>query len=109
VGRDRFEIVPASYTYRIADVDDREILAYHRHPVGISPITHPHLHLTSRARSFEIPIQRRIALGEMHIPTGFTTPADVVRLLLTEFEVEPRRLDWAAILEADWPVQPPAG
>jgi hypothetical protein len=36
----------------------------------------------------------------MHLPTGPVSLADVVRLLIMEFDVAPRRPDWQAILRA---------
>ncbi|MGH2561244.1 MAG: hypothetical protein ACRDJH_19415 [Thermomicrobiales bacterium] len=109
VGTDRFEVSIVGYNFEILDTEEQEILAYHWHPVSISPVAHPHLHLTHRARPFELSSGRRIALAEVHISTGFLTLADIVRLLITEFDVEPRRSDWAAVLEADWPAHPANG
>lgn len=40
-----------------------------------------------------------ITLADMHIPTGFVTLADIVRLLIAEFGVEPRRSDWQRVLD----------
>jgi hypothetical protein len=99
-GRRLFEVRTTGYSYRLLDREGREILAYHWHPVGISPITFPHLHLT-RFRPIDLSLDSDpLALAEMHLPTGFGTLEDIVRLLITEFAVEPRRSDWAEILAA---------
>jgi hypothetical protein len=89
------------YTYQILETDRQEILAYHWHPIGFSGVMHPHFHLPNRFP----PIiagrgQREIVLSDMHIPTGFVTFADIVRLLIDEFGVEPLRDDWRAVLAA---------
>lgn len=82
------------YRYRVLDLEGRELVAYHWHPEGVSPVTYPHLHLSSRLAP--IPVGRGgepVALGEVHLPTGFVAFADVVRLLIVAFGVQPRRTD----------------
>ena len=100
-----YQTTAVSYLYRILDLHEREILAFHWHPEGVSPVRHPHLHLTSRVRPIEIddpanPNRERghIALAEMHISTGPVPFEDVVRLLIEEFRVIPLRPDWEEIL-----------
>ena len=96
------EVRISGYRYQLFDSQDREILAYHWHPEGISPIAYPHLHLSGRLSPLDLgPRQEPAALGEMHLPTGDVTLADVVRLLITEFGIAPRRADWEAILDAE--------
>ena len=94
------EVRAASYRYRLLDANEREILAYHWHPIGVSPITYPHLHLSGRLAPLDLgPREDPVRLGGMHLPTGGpVTLADVVRLLITEFGVIPRRADWEQIL-----------
>lgn len=87
------------YHYEVLDRLGREILAYHWHPAGVSPVTEPHLHLSGRLRPLDVdPRDEPIPLGEMHLPTGFVMLAQMVRLLITEFGVEPRREDWETVL-----------
>jgi hypothetical protein len=94
-----FEARVTAYRYRVLDSDEREILAYHWHPTGISPIAFPHLHLSGRLRPLDFGSNTDpIALGEMHLPTGYVALEDIVRLLITEFDVQPRRDDWETIL-----------
>jgi hypothetical protein len=38
----------------------------------------------------------------MHLPTGFITLADIVRLLIDEFGVEPLRADWRDVLDVQF-------
>ena len=93
------EVRILAYYYQILDVQEREILAYHWHPAGASSVTHPHLHLSNRIPALDLGHNvPPVSLAEMHLPTGHVTFADVVRLLITEFGVEPRRDDWEATL-----------
>ena len=88
-----------SYTYRLLDLDEHEILAFHWHPVGLSDVVDPHLHLSSRLNPIEMGRnQEPLPLVGVHIPTGFVTLEDVVRLLITEFGITPRRDDWDNLL-----------
>lgn len=94
-----FRIRETSYRFQVSDRDGREILAYHWHPEGVSPVTEPHLHLSGRLRPLDAGERDApVALGEMHLPTGQVTLTQVVRLLITGFGVEPRRPDWETIL-----------
>lgn len=102
--RGPFDVQLVSYRYRILDPDEGELLAFHWHPVGRSNVTFPHLHLTSRVRPIALGRgQEPVALAEMHIPTGPVRFAQVVRLLIAEFGVAPRRKDWDAVLGGDAP------
>ena len=95
----RFEVRTTAYGYRVIDSLQREVVAFHWHPSGASPVTLPHMHLSSRIGRLDLGAGfAPAALGEMHLPTGYITLADVVRLLITEFDIAPRRADWAAIL-----------
>lgn len=100
-GGQDFQVHTTNYRYHILDRDGREILAYHWHPDGVSSVTEPHLHLSGQLRPLDA--GRRavpIPLGEMHLPTGIVSLAQVVRLLITEFGVEPRRDDWETVLSS---------
>jgi hypothetical protein len=68
------------------------LFAYHWHPVGRSHETRPHLHISGRTDPAE--------LGDAHFPTGPITIADVVRFLIADFQVRPRRADWSRILDS---------
>jgi hypothetical protein len=96
---DGYDITVASYLYRILDREQREILAFHWHPAGLSNVVDPHLHLSSRLNTIEMGRdQEPLPLADMHIPTGFVTLEDVVRLHVAVFGVAPRHADWDAIL-----------
>lgn len=88
-----------SYEYRLLDREEREILAFHWHPVGLSHVTDPHLHLSSRLNPIDMGRnQDPLPLAGIHIPTGFVTLEDLVRLLIAEVGICPRRPDWDAVL-----------
>jgi hypothetical protein len=88
----------AAYHYHVLDRDEREIIAFHWHPEGVSPIRFPHLHLSSTIGRVPLPGGSSVDLAGMHLPTGSIALADVVRLLIVEFRAVPRRDDWEAIL-----------
>lgn len=104
-GRDRYQTMTPSYDYQILDLHERELLSYHWHPGGVSPVTHPHFHVTSRVRPFDVddpthPTRQphSISFADMHIPTGPVLIENVVRLLIEEFGVVPLRPDWDEVL-----------
>jgi hypothetical protein len=90
----RWHARTTGYAYQLDDADGREILAYHWHPAGRSPVARPHLHIGAGAGSL------RNELQKAHIGTGFVTPVTLVLLLLESFAVRPRRADWAAVVDA---------
>ena len=93
-------LVVLGYRYRLLDRQEREILAFHWHPTGVSPVIRPHLHLSGRLPPLDLGSGAPPAvLGGMHIPTGSVALADVVWLLISEFGVEPRRDDWERVIE----------
>jgi hypothetical protein len=99
LGRGANSARTTAYRYRLLDAREREILAYHWHPIGRSAVAYPHMHLSSRIGSIELgPGIGSVRLADMHLPTGPVALADVVRLLITEFSVVPRRSDWEAVL-----------
>jgi hypothetical protein len=97
--RNAYDSRLVSYEYRLLGEDRYEILAFHWHPVGLSDFIDPHLHLSSRLNPIDMGRnQDPLPLAGMHIPTGFVTLEDVVRLLITEFGITPRRDDWDDLL-----------
>ena len=79
-----------AYMYRVFS-GDRELLAYHW-DAAREGRPFPHLHLSVAAE-----VGNRL-LTRAHIPTGELSLADVVRLLIEELGVRPRRADWRAVL-----------
>lgn len=100
--RRRFEARTTYYAYEILEHGGREIVAFHWHEQGKSRVVAPHLHISSRMPTIDLgPRFDPVVLAEMHLPTGLVRLADVVRLLIEEFGVAPRRADWEAVLHAD--------
>jgi hypothetical protein len=69
------------------------MFAYHRHPNERSPMTYPHIHLYQGAQV------SRNGVGKAHFPTGRIALEDVLRLVITQFNVIPLRNDWEAVLD----------
>ena len=97
-----FTVSSAYYAYDILDLEEQEILLYHWHPAGVSPVTDPHLHLSSRILPITVASRgrspQRVSLADMHIRTGRVLLEDVVRVLIDEFKVMPLRRDWQDVL-----------
>ena len=87
-------VAEVGYRYRVLDANHREVLAYHWHPGGQSPITFQHLHIGHGA------LLTREELHTAHLPTGYVSLPDIIRLLIGDLRVTPRRSDWQSILSA---------
>lgn len=85
-----FSIV--GYQYIVSHRSEGLILAYHWHPHGQSTTTWPHFHIESGAQLGFRPLSRA------HLPTGDITLGAIVRMLIQDFDVEPRRDDWREIV-----------
>ena len=101
-----FSIEPTRYQYRVLDIAGRELVVYDWHPTGLSPVITPHLHvpaagsvvLTQRPGS---PLtSAKSYIGAMHLPTGPISLAEIVRMFITEFRVDPIRDDREQVLRA---------
>lgn len=99
-GGPRWRATTAAYEYRVLDARETELLVYHWQPGAIARgPDFPHLHV-SAALTARTPasVAQRFPLDKRHVPTGFVTLADVVRLLIAEFGIAERRRDWPARL-----------
>jgi hypothetical protein len=91
--RGPWKVSTVAYYYTLKSAyTEHEIIGYHWHPQGRSPITYPHLHLHHGAGEVEY------NLGKAHLPTGRIAIEDILRLAITHFNVEPLRDDWEDIL-----------
>ena len=81
-----------AYAYTILDADHREVLNYHWHPIGNSPILGPHLHLEQGA------MVGRPEIRDAHLPTGPIAMGEFLRLLVQDLLVAPERRDWESVL-----------
>jgi hypothetical protein len=89
------------YEYRLLDRDMRELLVYHWQP-GASHRgpDHPHLHVSaSLTARIDARSDQQIGLDKLHLPTGRVSFESVVRMVIEEFEIAPRRNDWRETLE----------
>lgn len=81
------------YMYTLANAQFQEILAYHWHSDQRSHVNDPHIHLGAGAQvGFE-------TLANAHIPTGYISLPDVIRMAISELKAKPLRDDWEAILD----------
>jgi hypothetical protein len=85
----RVEIV--GYNYAI-EHDGRDLVSYHWHPQGESPITWPHMHVGT-----DIHVGERW-FGKVHLPTGAVGLERVVALAITELGAKPLRDDWERVI-----------
>lgn len=100
-----YDVRTVGYVYTLLDLHERELLAYHWHPVGRSLITTRHLHLSNQVPPLDLGRGADpVALADMHLPTGSVWLADLVRLLIAEFGIESRRPDWQTVLQQSPPV-----
>jgi hypothetical protein len=88
-----FRITTRYYSYAVETQDAHEIVGYHWHPDGVSPVKFPHLHLGPAARIGMEELHRKA-----HLPTGRVAFEDVVELLIGTFGVEPDRGLWQEIV-----------
>ncbi len=86
----RVEVI--QYFYTVHDADEREVLLYHFHPRGSSSVTTPHLHLGQGTQV------ARVEVRNAHLPTGDVSLNAIIRVLIEEMGVNPRRSDWEFIL-----------
>lgn len=92
IPRAGWTVVESGYRYRIMNAERREILSYHWHPGGRSPIAFHHLHIGNGA------MVGREELQTAHLPTGYVSAGDIIAMLIRDFSVSPRRPDWESIL-----------
>lgn len=101
LNRGPWKVTTTGYEYALLDPQGREILTYHWNPVDAGP-PYPHMHVSGRLTPLDIGKGLPpIPLGELHIPTDRVALEAVIRLLLEEFEVPPRKPEheWRRILD----------
>lgn len=100
VSHHTFRAIATGYSYRILGEDERELLAFQWHPpkressADLEPPTFPHVHVRMPMRPWRGGEPEGPTLRKVHIPTGFTSIAQVVRMLITDFQVEPITRAW---------------
>ncbi len=88
---DGWHVEIVGYLYAI-QYEGRELVAYHWHPHGESPITWPHMHVGA-----DIRVGDRW-LGKVHLPTGALGLGRVVALAIAELGAKPLRDDWERLI-----------
>jgi hypothetical protein len=102
----RYEAIVTMYLYAVKDLDGRELFAYHWHPVGLSSIRDPHMHVSS-AQPVVLPtrpgspLAPALVFSRIHFPTHQMKISDLVKFLITELGVGPRRPGWESVLAPD--------
>ena len=86
-----WQVRVVSYFYAI-EQEGTELIAYHWHPHGVSPITDPHLHVRADIRVGER------WFGKVHLPTGAIQLESIVALTIQELGAEPLREDWERLI-----------
>jgi hypothetical protein len=89
--RSPWKVRTAAYYYSLDDFNEREVISYHWHPEGQSPIRFPHLHVGPGAGC------QREEIGTAHCPTGRISVAEFLRFAIVDFRVEPLRDDWSDV------------
>jgi hypothetical protein len=84
------EATTAGWVYEVLTGSDRPTFDFHWHPSS-GRVTWPHLHAYG--------VNESVELHKLHPPTGTITAGAVVRFLIEDLDVLPRRSDWQAILE----------
>jgi hypothetical protein len=82
------------YVYELSDESDNLIAAWHWHPGTMRPadaVQWPHMHAQGS--------HARPTLHRLHLPTGRVSLEAVVRFLIIDLDVIPRREYWSAILD----------
>jgi len=85
-----WRVITAGWIYDLADSRDEPIVAFHWHPEGSGRVTRPHIHAHGQHDTVE--------LHKLHFPTGRVSIDDVVRFLIDDLDVIPRRSDWESVL-----------
>ena len=78
------------WVYDVLDDEGKPILAFHWHPYA-GRVTWPHLHAHG--------VHESVELHKLHPPTGTITAGSIVRFLIEDLDVLPRRPDWQPVLE----------
>jgi hypothetical protein len=86
-----WKIKTEGYWYTVKDEEDKEILAYHWHPVD-QPYKEPHLHLKMLAPS-------RGEFARAHVPTGRISIETLALFLIRDLYVKPHGTDWQAVIQ----------
>lgn len=66
--------IVAGYAFTLFEHSGRELLAFHWHPAGRSPVAYPHLHVSAALRGTTPSGEAAILpLDKVHLPTGLVS------------------------------------
>ena len=89
--RGPWRVMTAGWIYELADNRDELIAAFHWHPGGSGRVTRPHVHVYGDHDTVD--------LHKLHLPTGRVSIESVVRFVIEDLDVVPRRSDWERVLD----------
>lgn len=90
--RGSWQVIVSNHMYTLeVPGTEAEFLAFHWHP-DAPGVSFPHVHLGPG-------LAMRADLIGVHVPTGHVALEDVLRFAISELGVQPRRPNWASLLE----------
>jgi hypothetical protein len=92
-GRRRFKVSTRQYIYSV-NRRGKEVIAAHWHPASSSPYTFPHWHIGSTALAAD-----GVYLERAHIPSPRVSFEYMIRFMIEQMGVTPRREDWSERLK----------
>lgn len=103
--RRTWDVETRMYEHSLLDRDGHELLTYHWQPgPRFAGPDHPHLHVSAALSArIDAVSTEEIDLDDRHIATGPVTLPSIVRMLIEEFGVAPRRGDWREALDRHEP------
>jgi hypothetical protein len=99
--RGPWKVSTLGYIYAVLDRQGHEIVAFHWNPADAGP-PYPHVHISGMVEPLNIGEKfDRVPLGDLHIPTDRLALEAVIRFLITEFGVPPRKTErpWSTVLD----------
>jgi hypothetical protein len=95
----QWRITTRMYEYSLLDRDATELLVYHWQPDADPAYPHIHVSAALHAKTRALEKKHTIDLDGLHLPTGRVSLEAVIRMLITEFAIAPRRADWRRTLD----------
>ena len=90
-GQRLWRVRTAGWIYKLADSRDELIAAFHWHPENSGRVARPHVHVHG---DHDI-----VDLHKLHFPTGRVSIESVIRFVIEDLDVVPRRSDWERVLD----------
>jgi len=84
-----YRMTTLGYQYIVEQDDGQEVIVYHWHPRGNSHRQDPHIHVGQAQLADDAVISRH-----SHLTSGRVTFESVIRMTITEWDVQPLVDDW---------------